>query len=76
MLDGSKTACNARLPELRDAKVMCKHRDQRRHFVNDTNGAMNVQSMTDAKRLRSALQRRVERRFRGSGWGWSDDQLC
>lgn len=41
-LDGVKKACNSILLELREAKVMCMSRQQKKDFVNSTKGGMNV----------------------------------
>ena len=44
---GVKKACNARLLELSDAKVMCIEREQCRDFVKGTNGGLNVKIITN-----------------------------
>ena len=45
--DGIRKACEARLLELRDAKVKCMDRGQWKNFMHSVKGDMNVYSKTD-----------------------------
>ena len=41
-LDGTKKACNVRLPELRNARVICTNSKQGKDFLNGINRGLNV----------------------------------